>query len=160
MMLIYTCSYKGRDGVELDRAVVMVPFGDSPESEARAKFEEKNHSNARLIEIIPVCRTDDEGKIRVHLKAKRWQEEDSGNTYHSVKVLVAPGRGVLGEPAWRVIGKIDFEYGYGRKYIETGYQLLKDRTGLSLEYGDREMNESSPIYITTEVEQVSKRSEL
>jgi len=48
---------------------------------------------------------------------RRWFEKVNGNTYHSVVILLN------GE----FFSKVNFTYGYGDQYIQTGLQCLIDK---------------------------------
>jgi hypothetical protein len=54
------------------------------------------------------------------IEGRRWFERTNGNTYHSVNVYDDN----------KLIGSVNFRYGYGDQYIQTGIEIL-EKAGLT-----------------------------
>ncbi len=51
------------------------------------------------------------------IEGRRWFQKTYGNTYHSVTVTVDGAQ----------IGRVDFAYGYGDQYVQSAYDILREK---------------------------------
>lgn len=63
-------------------------------------------------------KTKQMGVTRFQMIGSRWFDKRGGNTYHSVALSA------LVNDTWVSLGKVDFEYGYGEQYTQTGVDWL------------------------------------
>lgn len=63
-------------------------------------------------------KTKDQRITRFHISGKRWFQKSYGNTYHSAQVSA------LIDDRWVHLGGVDYTYGYGDNYLQTGIDWL------------------------------------